>query len=146
MQSPIGHLIDNRFPASITNHDELLQLLERRWAMVIIARLCRHPLRFSELQRAIPGMSPRMMMLRLHELEHHGIVERVAFPEVSTREKYTLTASGQALRPAVNALLEWTMSRPLPAGPRPLAEFGSGGGHEMYDNDAYATESRAYSD
>jgi DNA-binding HxlR family transcriptional regulator len=110
MQSPISHLIDSGSPARVAHHDKLLQLLERRWAMVIISRLCRHPLRFSELQRAIPGIAPKIMLDRLRELQHHGIVEHIAFLDVSSKAKYALTESGQALRPAVNALLEWASS------------------------------------
>jgi DNA-binding HxlR family transcriptional regulator len=97
-------------PACKANPDELLQLLERRWAMVIISRLCGQPQRFSELLRAIPDISPKMMIERLKELEQYGVVDRTMFLEMPPRVEYTLTDAGQALRPAVNALLQWASS------------------------------------
>lgn len=113
IESPVGGFAEIEPADRISSLDVLLQLLERRWAMMIISRLCRRPLRFSELQRAIPGMSPKMMLDRLRDLEQHGIVERVTFPEDSSRLKYTLTSSGKQLRPAVNALFEWASAREL---------------------------------
>jgi DNA-binding HxlR family transcriptional regulator len=101
-----------RKPAQpVANFDELLALLERRWAMMIISRLCKRPLGFAELLRAIPAMSPQMMLLRLRELEQHGIVEKVVVVTVASKVKYGLTDSGRALRPAVSALLDWASTR-----------------------------------
>jgi DNA-binding HxlR family transcriptional regulator len=111
--SQVLRLVDSAPQDRLENLDRLLQLLERRWALMIVSRLCMRPMRFSELLRAIPLMSPKMMLDRLAELEHHGIVGRISLSEASSRAKYTLTSAGQELQPAVHALLEWARSRGL---------------------------------
>jgi DNA-binding HxlR family transcriptional regulator len=103
MRPTASRLFDEAHPVA-ANPDRMLQLLERRWVLVILARLCGQPLGFTELQRAIPEVSTKMMVERLRDLQDCGLVERTKFPK---RTKYTLTASGQALRPAVSAIFEW---------------------------------------
>lgn len=111
MQSPAAQPPEHEAPTRNASLDRLLHLLERRWALMIISRLCIQPMRFSELLRAIPYMSPKMMIDRLGDLEHHGIVKRVSLSKFSSRGSYALTSAGEALRPAVHALMEWASSR-----------------------------------
>ena len=87
-------------------------MLEGRWKLVIIFQLFVHPiLRFSALERAIPTVSQKMLIQRLRELERDGIVRRTVYPEVPPKVEYALTAFGQALCPALNALLKWAALR-----------------------------------
>ena len=84
--------------------------------MVILFQLFAHPLmRFSELERAIPAVSQKMLIQQLRELERDGIVERKVYPQVPPKVEYKLTEWGRALCPALDALLEWAALRKPPA-------------------------------
>jgi DNA-binding HxlR family transcriptional regulator len=92
------------------------RMLEGRWKMIIIFHLFdRGVLRFSELERAIPGVSQKMLIQQLRDLERDAIIERIVYPQVPPKVEYRLTAWGQAMCPALDALLEWASARP-PAG------------------------------
>ena len=69
-------------------------------------------LRFSELERAIPGVSQKMLIQQLRELERDGIVQRTVYAQVPPKVEYKLTEWGQAMCPALDSLLEWAASRP----------------------------------
>jgi DNA-binding HxlR family transcriptional regulator len=92
-----------------------LRMLEGRWKMVIIFHLFDNPvLRFSELERAIPAVSQKMLIQQLRELERDGIVARQVYPQVPPKVEYRLTEWGQAMCPALDALLEWAALRADP--------------------------------
>lgn len=94
-------------------------LLGKRWTGMIIGLLLQRPAHFSELARAVPGLSPRVMSERLHELTEAGLVARQIDPGPPLGTTYTLTAAGEGLRPAIEALLRWAQdqacSRPTTA-------------------------------
>lgn len=91
---------------------DALGILGGRWKLSIIFQLFKTPvLRFSELERAIEGVSQKMLVQHLRGLEQDGIVNRTVHPEVPPRVDYALTATGQALRPALQALLDWSRAR-----------------------------------
>lgn len=91
-----------------------LGLIEGRWKLVIIFHLFgRDVLRFSELERAIPGVSQKMLIQQLRELERDGIVARKTYPQVPPKVEYSLTDWGKLMCPALDALLEWGAARPL---------------------------------
>ncbi|GAB4228136.1 MAG: helix-turn-helix domain-containing protein [Kiloniellaceae bacterium] len=88
--------------------ESALRLLEGRWKMIILFHLFdRGTLRFSELERAIPAVSQKMLIQQLRELERDGIVARTVYPQVPPKVEYALTEWGRALCPALDALLEW---------------------------------------
>lgn len=90
-----------------------LRILEGRWKLVILFHLFGGKvLRFSELERAIPGISQKMLSQQLRQLERDGVVARTAYPEVPPRVEYRLTDWGQALCPALDALLLWAEAAP----------------------------------
>ena len=93
-------------------------LLGKRWTGLIIATLLQGPSRFAELARLIPGMSERMLSSRLNELAGAGLVERRVLAGPPVGVEYRLTASGEALRPALDELGRWAgqhlSSRPAP--------------------------------
>jgi len=94
------------------------RMLEGRWKMVIIFHLFDQTvLRFSELERAIPGISEKMLIQQLRELERDSIVERTIYPQVPPKVEYRLTDWGRAMCPALDPLLEWAAARPRVAGP-----------------------------
>jgi DNA-binding HxlR family transcriptional regulator len=94
--------------------EESIRLLEGRWKLVILFHLFGgHVLRFSELERAIPGISQKMLGQQLRQLEADGLVERTVHPEIPPKVEYALTAWGQDLCPALDALLHWSSTRPV---------------------------------
>lgn len=101
-------------PASAAGSVEtLLRIVEGRWKLVILFHLFGGAvLRFSELERAIPGVSQKMLAQQLRQLERDGVVGRTVHPEVPPKVEYRLTDWGQRLCPALDALLLWAESAP----------------------------------
>ena len=94
--------------------EEALKVLEGRWKILILFHLFSAPvLRFSELRRAVSGISQKMLIQQLRDLEKDGVVHRKVYPEVPPKVEYMLTNDGAALRPALKALKSWAESRKL---------------------------------
>lgn len=92
--------------------EHALQYLEGRWKLVILFRLFGGKVqRFSELEKAIPTVSQKMLTHQLRQMEKDGIVQRIVYPEVPPRVEYRLTEWGQALCPVLDSLLTWAESR-----------------------------------
>src|SRR5271154_2774688 len=79
-------------------------LIGSKWTSLIVHDLSEGPRRFSELEHACPGISPRTLSERLHMLEQEGIVLRESYPESPPRVEYELTAKGTALLPIIEAM------------------------------------------
>jgi DNA-binding HxlR family transcriptional regulator len=92
---------------------EALRVIEGKWKIVIIGQLwmARGPLRFSRLERLVEGVTQKMLIQQLRELERDGIVARTIFPQVPPRVEYALTETGFALGPALTALIDWADMR-----------------------------------
>jgi DNA-binding HxlR family transcriptional regulator len=85
-----------------------LKVLEGRWKLTILFELFgERTLRFSELERAIPGITQKMLIQQLRDLEHDGIVARTVYPVVPPKVEYRLTPGGEELCPALDELLFW---------------------------------------
>ncbi|MFF4256838.1 winged helix-turn-helix transcriptional regulator [Streptomyces sp. NPDC001663] len=80
-----------------------------KWTQLIVATLEQGRLRFTDLQRQVPGISQRMLTLTLKNLERDGLVSRTAYAEVPPRVEYELTPTGQSLIPPALALAGWAM-------------------------------------
>jgi len=78
-----------------------------KWTVVVIAELGDGPRRFSELRRAIDGVSQRMLTLTLKNLERDGLVSRTVTPTVPPRVDYALTDLGRSMLAPVRAFGEW---------------------------------------
>ncbi len=79
------------------NIEKTLDVLGGKWAFLVIRELFGGTLRFGELQRRIPSVSPRALTSTLRHLEEHGVLEREVFPTVPVTVEYTLTPKGQDL-------------------------------------------------
>jgi len=88
------------------------ELLGKRWTGLIVDLLLQRPARFSELARAVPRLSERVLAERLRELEQAGIVERCVAPGPPVSVTYTLTEVGRDLEPAMEALKAWALKHP----------------------------------
>jgi DNA-binding HxlR family transcriptional regulator len=93
-------------------HDcEVRQILDRiadKWSLLTIALLEDRTMRFTELQRAIDGISQRMLTVTLRQLERDGMVKRVVHPVVPPRVDYTLTPMGASLHETAKGIVSWT--------------------------------------
>ena len=85
----------------------VLARIGEKWSVLIIIMLAETPRRFSELKRAIGGISQRMLTLSLRGLERDGLVKRTVFPVVPPRVEYELTPLGRSLHAPVRALGDW---------------------------------------
>jgi DNA-binding HxlR family transcriptional regulator len=92
---------------SCSHTDRAFAVLGKRWTGLIVDLLLQRPARFSELEKAVPGLSKRLLGERLRELESLGLVDRTVDPGPPITSTYSLTDRGEALRPALNALRDW---------------------------------------
>ncbi len=111
---------DAHTPASAaTGIAEAIQMLEGRWKLVILFHLFGgKTLRFSALERAIPGISQKLLDEHLLRDEEDGIVARIVHAQVPPKVEYHLTDWGQSLCPALDELLTWAEKRPRPKSQR----------------------------
>lgn len=99
--------------AAATSAQNVIRVLEGRWKLTILFQLFGSSIRrFSELERAIPGISQKMLIQQLRQLEADGVVTRVVHAEVPPRVEYHLTEWGQTLCPVLDRLLTWAESAP----------------------------------
>jgi DNA-binding HxlR family transcriptional regulator len=92
--------------------EQAFKFLEGRWKLVILFHLFGGKvLRFSELERSIPLISPKMLTQQLRQMEKDGIVRRIVHHQAPPKVEYGLTDLGQALCPALDALLRWLAAR-----------------------------------
>jgi DNA-binding HxlR family transcriptional regulator len=90
-----------------------IRMLEGRWKLIILFHLFGGKLlRFSDLERAIPAISQKMLIQQLRQLETDGIVIRIVHHQVPPKVEYGLTEWGQSLCPSLDALLQWAERRP----------------------------------
>ena len=87
--------------------ERALKVIGGRWKVFILYYLFEGPQRLSELKRAIPGVSQKVLVQQLRELELHGIVHRRVFAEVPPRVVYRATKLGLTLRPLFKGLCDW---------------------------------------
>lgn len=93
--------------------ERALKLIDGRWKLLILFHLFGGRVqRFSDLERAIPDVSQKMLAQQLRQLETDGIVQRTVYNEVPPKVEYRLTTWGQSLCPALDALLKWAEERP----------------------------------
>ena len=86
------------------------QILDRvgdKWSTLVVAVLDDGPLRYTDLQRQIPGISQRMLTHTLHQLREDGLITRTAYPEVPPRVEYALAPLGHGLHTIVRQLINW---------------------------------------
>src|SRR5690606_26827845 len=81
--------------------ETVIRRLEGRWKLIILFHLFSEKvLRYSELERSIPGISQKMLSQQLRQLESCGIVVRTLYPDVPPKVEYQLSEWGKALCPA----------------------------------------------
>ena len=91
-----------------TRYQHAIEIIGKRWTGLILKVLLAGPLRFNELAEQLEVVSDRMLSERLKELEAEGMIERRVLPESPVRVEYRLTAKGEGLTPAIEAIEAWS--------------------------------------
>lgn len=82
----------------------LLDLVGERWTLLVLRELLAGPMRWKDLDDALPGIGPTLLSQRLRDLESAGYVRRIDLPPPAARTVYELTQSGRGLEPVLMAL------------------------------------------
>ncbi|MER5942487.1 helix-turn-helix domain-containing protein [Streptomyces sp. NPDC001928] len=88
---------------------DVLDRVGDKWSVLVIVELANGPRRFRQLQRAIDGISQRMLTLTVRRLERDGLVLRTVYPTVPAQVDYRLTETGAGLTHLVKALADWSL-------------------------------------
>ena len=88
---------------------DVLDRVGDKWSVLVIVELTNGPRRFRQLQRAIDGISQRMLTLTVRRLERDGLLQRTVYPTVPARVDYRLTQTGASLTHLVKALADWSL-------------------------------------
>lgn len=86
---------------------EVLDRIGDRWSVLVLGELATGTRRFSELRRAIPDISQRMLSQTVRHLEADGLISRTVYPTVPPRVDYALTDLGRSLMVPLGALVAW---------------------------------------
>jgi DNA-binding HxlR family transcriptional regulator len=85
-----------------------LEILVGKWKPVILYHLFKNgTMRFSELQKALPSITKKMLTSQLRELEYHDIVHRKIYQQIPPKVEYSITEYGQKMTPVLTTLVEW---------------------------------------
>ncbi|MCM2534149.1 winged helix-turn-helix transcriptional regulator [Neobacillus pocheonensis] len=85
-----------------------LSVIGGKWKMLILWHLGKKGTkRFGELKALIPGITQRMLVNQLRELEEDLIVERKVYPVVPPKVEYSLTEQGESLMPILDSMYQW---------------------------------------
>ena len=87
--------------------ERALKVISGRWKPVILYHVFSGPKRLSELSRLVPGITQKVLVQQLREMEEHGLVARAIFREIPSRVEYSATALGLGLEPVLLALCHW---------------------------------------
>lgn len=88
---------------------EFLSLVGDKWTVLVVGELSQGTMRYGELQRALDGISQRMLTLTLKTLEENGLISRHVHPTVPPRVDYALTDMGRTLIVPLRSVHEWTL-------------------------------------
>ncbi len=86
---------------------DLLDRIADKWVSLAVNALADGPLRYTDLQRKLASVSPKMLTQTLRRLERDGLVSRTVTPAVPVRVDYALTPLGHSLLPVVHAVKGW---------------------------------------
>ncbi|MFC5654283.1 helix-turn-helix domain-containing protein [Streptomyces nogalater] len=86
---------------------EVLDHVAGKWSIGILIAVAHGPIRFTEIERAIGGISRRMLTLNLRRLERDGLLVRTVYPTVPPRVEYDLTPMARELYTSLTGLVDW---------------------------------------
>ena len=89
---------------------DALDIIAGRWKIQIIALLCNGEFRYSELEKGLPKITPRMLSKELRDLEQNELVERKVYDTIPVKVAYKLADYGYTLVPLIIELTNWGMA------------------------------------
>jgi DNA-binding HxlR family transcriptional regulator len=110
MDEPAGDRIGEHRVGDCMPIREMLARVGDKWSILTLGALGSQRMRFGALNRAVAGISPRVLAVTLRALERDGLVVRTAYATVPPRVEYEVTARGRSLRDAVRPLAEWVVA------------------------------------
>ncbi len=87
---------------------KVFEVVSGRWGPLVIMALKEKTKRHGELRRELEGISQKMLIQTLRNLEHNGLVERKVYPVVPPKVEYSLTPLGRSLQPLLEAICQWS--------------------------------------
>ena len=84
-----------------------VSLIGSKWKLLIMRNLMARPWRFNELQRDLEGISQKVLTDSLRSMEADGIITRTVYPEVPPHVEYSLSETGESMRPIIEAMEKW---------------------------------------
>ena len=104
-----NQVVDPLFPQCPVRN--VLSRIGDRWSLLVLLALHdkAEAMRFSDLCRAIPDVSQKMLTSTLRKLEADDLLSRTIYPEVPPRVEYKLTKRGKTLIPLLNQLVDWSL-------------------------------------
>ena len=104
-----NQVVDPLFPQCPVRN--VLSRIGDRWSLLVLLALHdkAEAMRFSDLCRAIPDVSQKMLSSTLRKLEADDLLSRTIYPEVPPRVEYKLTKRGKTLIPLLNQLVDWSL-------------------------------------
>jgi DNA-binding HxlR family transcriptional regulator len=83
------------------------EVLHGKWKSTLLYFIARGVRRPSDLLRAIPSATRRVLNIQLNELEQHGLLGKTIYPQLPPKVEYTLTRMGESLLPVIDAMEQW---------------------------------------
>lgn len=89
----------------------ILSRVGDKWSLLLMHQLLSRdvPMRFSELRKAIPDISPKVLTATLRNLEADGFLVRTVYAEVPPRTEYSLTPRAHSFMNACRPMVQWAM-------------------------------------
>ncbi len=84
-----------------------MSLIDAKWKSCILDELRYRSMRPSELHRALPEATPRVLDIQLKELVEDGLVDKKVFPVLPPKSEYSISELGMTLIPIIDAMMEW---------------------------------------
>jgi len=102
-----SHLSSSECLKQLLPVKDALDILNGKWKLQIILSLTFGKKRFKQIQREIPGLTPKMLSKELKELEVNGLASRHVYDTVPVSVEYEITAYGRTLKPLIGELHKW---------------------------------------
>ncbi|GGU21058.1 winged helix-turn-helix transcriptional regulator [Streptomyces violascens] len=107
--APAEPVISCETPQEECGVRDVLDRLGDKWSVYVVVELAAGVHRFRQLQRAVPGISQRMLTLTVRRLERDGLVKRTVYATVPAQVEYELTAMGHSMTHLIKALADWSI-------------------------------------
>ena len=86
---------------------DTMNAISGKWKLAIIGTMLYGKTRFTDIERNIPNITPRMLSKELRELELNGVVKRTVIDDIPVVIRYELTESGKQLQPLIVEMMKW---------------------------------------